>query len=188
MPGMAMGHEAHEMTGFFGPYPMSREGSGTSWQPDSSPMEGIHWMRNLLKGLAAEGRTVFVSSHLMSEMSLTADHLIIIGRGRVIADMSVHDFVRQASQNVVRVRSPQADRLSELVRGPGVTVTAQEPGVIEVAGLTSEQVGEQAAQHGVVLHELTPVHASLEEAFMELTREEVEFKAGAAAGTEEEAA
>ena len=146
--------------------------------------EGIHWIRNLLKGLAAEGRTVFVSSHLMSEMSLTADHLIIIGRGRLIADMSVHDFVRQASENVVRVRSPQADRLVELLRGPGVTVTAHEPGVIEIAGLTSEQVGEKAAQHGVVLHELTPVHASLEEAFMELTREEVEFKAGEAIGEE----
>jgi ABC-2 type transport system ATP-binding protein len=150
--------------------------------------EGIHWIRNLLKALAAEGRTVFVSSHLMSEMSLTADHLIIIGRGRLIADMSVHDFVRQASENVVRVRSPQADRLVELVRGPGVTVTARERGVIEIAGLTSEQVGEQAARHGVVLHELTPVHASLEEAFMELTREEVEYKAGEVAAKEEEAA
>ena len=148
--------------------------------------EGIHWIRNLLKGLAAEGRTVFVSSHLMSEMSLTADHLIIIGRGRVIADMSVHDFVRQAAGNVVRVRSPQADRLQELLRGPGVTVAAQDRGVIEIAGLTSEQVGEAAAAHGVVLHELTPVHASLEEAFMELTREELEFKAGER--VEEEAA
>jgi ABC-2 type transport system ATP-binding protein len=148
--------------------------------------EGIHWIRNLLKGIAAEGRTVFVSSHLMSEMSLTADHLIIIGRGRLIADMSVHDFVRQAAGHVVRVRSPQADRLRDLVRGPDVTVTAQEPGVIEIGGLTSDQIGEQAAQHGVVLHELTPVHASLEEAFMELTREEVEYKAGAP--VEEEAA
>ena len=146
--------------------------------------EGIHWMRNFLRGLAAEGRTVFVSSHLMSEMALTADHLIVIGRGRKIADTSTAEFLRQASGNVVRVRSPQADRLVELLRGPGVTVTAHEPGVIEIAGLTSEQVGEKAAQHGVVLHELTPVHASLEEAFMELTREEVEFKAGEAIGEE----
>ncbi len=147
--------------------------------------EGIHWMRNLLKGLAAEGRTVFVSSHLMSEMALTADHLIVIGRGRVIADIGVEDFVRQASGTLVRVRSPQATKLGDALLGPDVTVTATEPGVLEVTGLRPEQIGEAAAARGIVLHELTALQASLEEAFMDLTREDVEFKAGeqtAAAG------
>jgi ABC-2 type transport system ATP-binding protein len=139
--------------------------------------EGIHWMRNLLRGLAAEGRTVFVSSHLMSEMSLTADHLIIIGRGRVIADLSVEEFVRRASKKIVFVRSPQADALRDLLAGPDVTVTSEEPGALEVSGLTADQVGEAAAAAGLVIHELTPQQASLEEAFMELTRDEVEFQA-----------
>jgi ABC-2 type transport system ATP-binding protein len=138
--------------------------------------EGVHWIRNLLKQLAAEGRTVFVSSHLMSEMAVTADHLIVIGRGRLIADLSVEEFVQKASGTRVRVRTPQATRLRELVLGPHVSVTSTESGVIEVEGLTAEQVGEIAAEHTIVLHELTPVQASLEEAFMELTREEVEFK------------
>jgi ABC-2 type transport system ATP-binding protein len=140
--------------------------------------EGIRWIRNLLKALAAEGRTVFVSSHLMSEMALTADHLIVIGRGRLIADTSTAEFVRQASGILVRVRSPQAMRLRELVLGPDVTVTSVEPGLLEISGLTAEQIGEAAAAHGIVLHELTPLQASLEEAFMELTREDVEYKAG----------
>jgi ABC-2 type transport system ATP-binding protein len=139
--------------------------------------EGIHWMRTLLKGLAAEGRTVFVSSHLMSEMSLTADHLIVIGRGRKIADMSTEEFVRQASGNVVRVRSPEATALADLLAGPSVTVAALAPGLLEVHGLTAPQIGDLAASNGLALHELTPQQASLEEAFMELTREDVEFKA-----------
>src|SRR5579885_2646236 len=101
--------------------------------------EGIHWIRNLLKGLAAEGRTVFVSSHLMSEMSLTADHLIVIGRGRLIADASVDEFVKRASGAVVRVRSPQATKLRDLVAGDGVTVTSDTPGVLEVAGVTTDK-------------------------------------------------
>ena len=138
--------------------------------------EGVHWVRNLLKQLAREGRTVFVSSHLMSEMSLTADHLIVIGRGRLIADMAVDEFVRKASGMRVRVASPQATLLRDLVAGPQVKVTSSEPSVLDVEGLTAEQVGEIAAAHDVVLHELTPVQASLEEAFMELTRDEVEFK------------
>ena len=138
--------------------------------------EGIHWMRNLLKGLAAEGRTVFVSSHLMSEMALTADHLIVIGRGRLIADKSVEDFVRRASQKLVRVRSPQAVRLRELVFGNDVTVTSIEPELLEIAGLSAEEIGETAAANRITLHELTPQQASLEEAFMTLTAEDVEFK------------
>ena len=139
--------------------------------------EGIDWMRNLLKSLAAEGRTVFVSSHLMSEMALTADHLIVIGRGRLIADTSVDDFVRRASQKLVSVRSPHAARLRELVLGDGVTVTSIEPELLEIAGLTSEEIGETAAANRITLYELTPRQASLEEAFMTLTAEDVEFRA-----------
>ena len=147
--------------------------------------EGIHWIRNLLKALAAEGRTVFVSSHLMSEMALTADHLIVIGRGRVIADLSVDEFVRKASKNLVRVRSPQASDLRDLIVGPDVTVETVEPGVLEIVGLTAEQIGDAAAEHGFAIHELTPQHASLEEAFMDLTREDVEYRAGQAASEPE---
>jgi ABC-2 type transport system ATP-binding protein len=139
--------------------------------------EGIHWIRTMLKRLASEGRTVFVSSHLMSEMALTADHLIVIGRGRLIADTSVADFVAGASKQLVHVRSPQADDLRNTLSAPGVEVTALEPGLLEVRGLTAEQIGERAAAHRIVLHELTPHQASLEEAFMDLTRDEIEFKA-----------
>ena len=138
--------------------------------------EGILWVRHLLRGLAAEGRTVFVSSHLMSEMSLTADHLIVIGRGRKIADMSTEDFIKQASGGLVLVRTPQAAQLEALLSGPDVTVTAAGPGLLEVRGLTAVQIGEAAAANQVVLHELTPQQASLEEAFMTLTRDDVEFK------------
>jgi len=139
--------------------------------------EGIHWMRNLLRGLAAEGRTVFVSSHLMSEMALTADHLIVIGRGRKIADTSTEEFLSQASGNVVRVRSPQAAELETLLARPEVTVAVLEPGLLEVHGLTAVQIGDAAAANGLALHELTPQQASLEQAFMDLTREDIEFKA-----------
>ncbi len=139
--------------------------------------EGIHWVRNLLKGLAAEGRTVFVSSHLMSEMALTADHLIVIGRGKLIADTSVDDFVSRASQKVVVVRSPELERLRTELAGPGVTFADAGRGALEVHGLTAEQVGDTAAGTGIALHELTPQQASLEEAFMNLTRDELEFAA-----------
>jgi ABC-2 type transport system ATP-binding protein len=139
--------------------------------------EGIHWIRDLLKSLAAEGRTVFLSSHLMSEMALTAEHLIIVGRGRLIRDVSVADFVREASKNVVLVRSPQASALRELVLGPDVRVSSVEPGTLEVEGLTGEQIGTAAAENGLVLHELTPQQPSLEEAFMALTQDEVEYRA-----------
>jgi ABC-2 type transport system ATP-binding protein len=138
--------------------------------------EGIHWIRNLLKGLAAEGRTVFVSSHLMSEMALTADHLIVIGRGRLIADTSVEDFIAGASKQLVRVRSPRADVLHGLLVGPGVTVRALDDGALEVHGLAAAQVGDLAAANGVPIHELVAQQASLEEAFMDLTREDVEYQ------------
>jgi ABC-2 type transport system ATP-binding protein len=150
--------------------------------------EGIHWIRNLLKGLAAEGRTVFVSSHLMSEMALTADHLIVVGRGRLIADTSVDEFVRRASGNVVRVRSPQADELAGQLAAADVTIVVVEPGLLEVTGLTAPQIGEKAAGRGIVLHELMPQQVSLEEAFMDLTRDDVEFRAGADAAPAEAAA
>jgi ABC-2 type transport system ATP-binding protein len=139
--------------------------------------EGIRWIRELLKRLAAEGRTVFLSSHLMSEMALTADHLIIIGRGRLIRDVGLDEFVDESSANVVRVRSPEAARLRDVILGPDIRVSSDEPGVLEVEGLTAEQIGGAAARNGLVLHELTPEKTSLEEAFMELTHEETEYRA-----------
>jgi ABC-2 type transport system ATP-binding protein len=141
--------------------------------------EGIHWIRELLRSLAAEGRTVFLSSHLMSEMALTAEHLIIVGRGRLIRDVSVADFVRDSSKKIVRVRSPQATELREIVLGPDVRVSSDAPSVLEIEGLTSDQIGQAAALNGFVLYELTPQQVSLEEAFMELTRGEVEYRTGA---------
>jgi ABC-2 type transport system ATP-binding protein len=138
--------------------------------------EGIHWIRNLLRGLAAEGRTVFVSSHLMSEMALTADHLIVIGRGRLIADTSVDDFIDMASAMLVRVRSPQLARLRELVVAANATVSTPEPGVLEVHGLRTDEIGALAFANEVPIYELTPQQASLEEAFMNLTKDDVEFR------------
>jgi ABC-2 type transport system ATP-binding protein len=140
--------------------------------------EGIRWIRNLLKGLAAEGRTVFLSSHLMAEMAQTAEHLVVIGRGRLIADMTVADIVAQASQGAaVLVRTPQAADLRDALVRDGVTVTSSEPERLEVLGLTSAEVGAVAARLGVVLHELVPQTASLEQAFMRLTGEAVEYHA-----------
>ncbi|WP_433235168.1 ABC transporter ATP-binding protein [Actinomadura nitritigenes] len=141
--------------------------------------EGILWIRNLLKDLAAEGRAVFVSSHLMSEMALTADHLIVIGRGRLIADTSVTEFIERASTGRVKVRSPEAARLRDLLAGPSVTVAEPEEGTVLVSGLTSDQIGRTASANGITLLELSPQQASLEEAFMELTGESVEYRAPA---------
>jgi ABC-2 type transport system ATP-binding protein len=141
--------------------------------------EGILWIRNLLKGLAAEGRTVFLSSHLMAEMAQTADHLIVIGRGRLIADTTVAEIVAQASKDAaVLVRTPQAAELREALVGKTVTVTSAERELLEVHGLTSAEVGTTAARHGIVLHELVPQKASLEQAFMGLTGGAVEYHAG----------
>jgi ABC-2 type transport system ATP-binding protein len=138
--------------------------------------EGIHWIRSLLRGLAAEGRTVFVSSHLMSEMAQTAEHVIVIGRGRLIADIGMEEFLDQASSNIVLVRSPQASELADLLAGPQTTVESKEPEVLVVRGLTAEEIGDTALTHRIPVHELTPQQASLEEAFMNLTRDEVEFR------------
>jgi ABC-2 type transport system ATP-binding protein len=148
--------------------------------------DGIHWVRTLMRELAGEGRTVLVSSHLMSEMALTAGHLLVIGKGRLIADTSVDEFVRSSSRQAVHVRSPQAAELAACCREAGATVragstspasAAPAPGgagtdldVIEITGMDSAEVGRLAAAHGIALSELIPVRASLEEAFMELTR------------------
>ncbi|MBD0840470.1 ABC transporter ATP-binding protein [Streptomyces sp. TRM68416] len=146
--------------------------------------EGVLWIRNLLKSLAGEGRTVLVSSHLMSEMALTADHLIIIGRGRLLADTTVEDFVRQSGARTVRVVTPEAAALVRLLSAPGVEITTDSPGTLDVRGADAELIGRAAAAHGIPLFELTPSTASLEEAFMDITRDSVEFAAtveGAAA-------
>jgi ABC-2 type transport system ATP-binding protein len=144
--------------------------------------DGIRWIRDLMKGLASEGRTVFLSSHLMSEMSLTADHLIVIGRGRLIADASVDEFIRRHSKNVVRVRSPQIDELVAAFAGTDISVTSIDRGIVEVEGLTAEQIGDLASANGYTIHELTPQQVTLEEAFMDITQGEVEFKAHAELG------
>jgi ABC-2 type transport system ATP-binding protein len=137
--------------------------------------EGIVWVRTLMRALAAEGRTVLVSSHLMSEMALTAQHLIVIGRGKLIADTSVEEFIESSSQRSVLVRSPSVAALTERLVGAGATVKAADDGALEVVGLDAAAVGELALAGGIALHELTPQRASLEEAFMELTRDSVEY-------------
>jgi ABC-2 type transport system ATP-binding protein len=150
--------------------------------------EGIHWIRNLLKRLAAEGRTVFLSSHLMSEMAQTAEHLIVVGRGRLIADTSVAEFVRRASSDAnVRVRSPQAAELSDALARRGAKLQNLEEGLLEVGGLTGEQIGEVALKLRILISELTPQQASLEEAFMTLTGESVEYRASTGIEHEPEA-
>ncbi|WP_437029959.1 ABC transporter ATP-binding protein [Streptomyces sp. enrichment culture] len=139
--------------------------------------EGIHWIRNLMKTLASQGRTVFVSSHLMSEMALTADHLVVIGQGRLLADTSMAEFIAENSRSYVRIRTPQREQLLDALHGAGVTVVEAGDGVLEVDGDKSEAVGELAARLQIVLHELSPQRASLEEAFMQLTAESVEYHA-----------
>jgi ABC-2 type transport system ATP-binding protein len=146
--------------------------------------EGVLWIRNLLKALADEGRTVFISSHLMSEMALTATRLVVIGRGRLIADTTVEEFVAQAGSGAVAVRTPQAARLRELLLGPDVTViTHGEPDVLQVKGLSAEQIGTVAARVGVPIFGLASEAVSLEEAFMQLTHDAVEFRAADGART-----
>jgi ABC-2 type transport system ATP-binding protein len=138
--------------------------------------EGVLWIRTLLSGLAAEGRTVFVSSHLMSEMALVAEHLVVVGRGRLLADTTVADLVREAGGDTVQVATADPARLREVLAGPGVEVTGQAGSEkLQVTGLSARAIGLKAAEHGVALFELTPRTVSLEQAFMELTRDAVEY-------------
>jgi ABC-2 type transport system ATP-binding protein len=143
--------------------------------------EGILWIRNLMKALASEGRTVFVSSHLMSEMQNTADHLIVIGRGKMISACSTKEFIAANSQQSVRVRTPQRDDLVRLASAAGATVR-DDDGAVVLLGLTPQQVGDLAFENRIRLHELAPAHASLEQAFMELTASSVQFHADVPGG------
>ncbi len=152
--------------------------------------EGVLWIRNLMKSLAAEGRTVLVSSHLMNEMAVTADHLIVIGRGKLITEASTEDVIARSTDKSVRVRTPDADRLAEMITAAGgkvarggaesgaVSSAENGAGLLTVTGLEAPRIGELAASASIVLHELTPL-ASLEGAFMELTSGSVEFGAAA---------
>ena len=150
--------------------------------------EGVLWIRNLLKALAAEGRTVFVSSHLMSEMAQTATRLIVVGRGRLIADTTVEEFVARASGSSVTVRTPEARRLRDLLLGPDVTITSDRTDVLHVQGLDAEQIGTVAWQAHLPVFELALQQASLEQAFMELTQDSVEYRSADANVTTEVAA
>jgi ABC-2 type transport system ATP-binding protein len=140
--------------------------------------EGVQWVRHLMRNLAAEGRTVLLSSHLMSEMALTADHIIVLGRGRVIADAPVAAIIAAGTSSTVRVRSPHSDRLAELLAQPNVTISNVEHDVLEIVGVSAADIGNHAAHAGIALHELTTVSASLEEAYMSLTQNDVEYRTG----------
>jgi ABC-2 type transport system ATP-binding protein len=139
--------------------------------------EGVIWVRTLARHMAAQGRTVFLSSHLMSEMAQTADQIIVLGRGRIIADAPVADIIAQAAGNAVRVRTPDAQRFSKELAGSDVTVKVTEPDLIVVNGLPAARIGELAASSTVVLHELTPLAGSLEDAYLALTEDDVEYHA-----------
>ncbi|GAA2146242.1 ABC transporter ATP-binding protein [Kitasatospora kazusensis] len=143
--------------------------------------DGILWIRTLMRSLAAEGRTVLVSSHLMSEMALTAHHLLVIGRGRLLADTSLADLIARHSADRVEVRSPDAVRLAAVLRAHGGEVTGAVDGTLTVAGLGSARIGELAAGHGWVLHQLRDLTASLEEAYFRLTQDAVSYRAAVAA-------
>lgn len=138
--------------------------------------EGVKWVRTTVRYLAEQGRTVFLSSHLMSEMAVTADQLIVIGRGKILRTGSVADIVASRGEGSVRVRSPQAGHLVTVLRDGGATVTPVEPDLLEVAGASAAQIGDAAAARGIALHELSPMSSSLEEAFMALTAEDVEYQ------------
>ena len=140
--------------------------------------DGVRWIRLLLRSLAAEGRTVFVSSHLMSEMAQTATRLVVLGRGQLITETSVDDFVDRAAAGVL-VRTPETERLGQVLAAPGVTVTNDGTDLLRVSGTTAEQIGTAAWRAHLPVYELTPTHASLEEAFMQVTKDSIEYHAGA---------
>ena len=141
--------------------------------------EGIRWIRTLLRGLAAEGRTVFVSSHLMSEMALTADHVIVVGRGRLLADTSIQELLRTNARSTTLVRTPDPAALTDLIseRGGSVRPDDDDGTALVISDMSTSEIGELAAQHGLTLHELTPRQPSLESAFLDLTSESVDFRA-----------
>jgi ABC-2 type transport system ATP-binding protein len=139
--------------------------------------EGILWIRQFMQGLAAEGRTVLVSSHLLSEMAVTATDLVVIGRGKLISQSSTTEFVERSTENTVRVRSPHADKLGAMLADKGFTVRQDADGSLDVSGAQSDEIGDIAAAGGVVLHELSPQRGSLEQAFMQLTGDSVEYHA-----------
>jgi ABC-2 type transport system ATP-binding protein len=142
--------------------------------------EGVLWIRNLLRSLAAQGRTVFVSSHLMSEMALVADHLIIVGRGRLLADTTVQDLIRQAGGGSVKVATADPARLREVLAAPGVEISRKAGSEeLQVTGMSPRSIGLAAAEHGIPLFELTATTVSLEQAFMDLTRDSVEYHGSA---------
>ncbi|MDT0341786.1 ABC transporter ATP-binding protein [Streptomyces litchfieldiae] len=136
--------------------------------------DGVRWIRELIRSLAAEGRTVFLSSHLMSEMQDTADHLVVIGRGRLIADAPIGDVLHSSSRNAVRVRTPRPDALRRELLSSGMTVESSAPDEMIVSGGSLEEIGDLAFRHGVPIHELTPRRATLEQAYMELTANSLE--------------
>jgi ABC-2 type transport system ATP-binding protein len=138
-------------------------------------LDGIQWIRALLAELAAEGRTVLLSSHLMSEMELVAEHLLVIGQGRILADTSMDAFIAASSPGVVAVTSPDAESLASALTGPRVAVVHTAPGRLEVTGMLADAIGDLAARTGLRLHELHTVTTSLETAYLELTRDSVEF-------------
>ncbi|MFF1829879.1 ABC transporter ATP-binding protein [Paenarthrobacter sp. NPDC058040] len=144
--------------------------------------EGVVWVRNLVKYLASEGRTVFLSSHLMSEMALTADHLIVIGRGKIIADAPIAEIITGKGQTRTRVRTDKPEQLMQLLAGPGVSVEVHERELLEVSGLDPRGIARTALDNQVMVYELTPLQASLEEAYMELTKDEVEYHSHITAG------
>jgi ABC-2 type transport system ATP-binding protein len=137
--------------------------------------EGVAWVRQFVRHLAGEGRTVFLSSHLMSEMAQTADHIIVLGRGRIVADAPVNEILANASGGSVKVRTPQIAQLGPLLESEGASATATAPDLLSVTGIAAQRVGEIAAGAGVVLYELTPLTGSLEDAYMELTRDSIEY-------------
>lgn len=138
--------------------------------------EGILWIRTLLRSLAAQGRTVLVSSHLMSEMALTADHLVVIGQGRLLADQSVDAFIAASTQSSVHIRSPQADHLAALLTARGNPPASPTARKLTVTGMSTDEIGDLAAANGITIHELSLHQASLEAAFMELTHDSVEYR------------
>ncbi|KSU55379.1 ABC transporter ATP-binding protein [Microbacterium enclense] len=138
--------------------------------------EGVRWVRQFVRHLAAEGRTVLLSSHLMSEMSQTADHVIVLGRGRVLADASLADLVNSWTTTTLLVRSPRLSDLVTALQIPDATVSALEPGAAQITGVTAQTVGDLAARHGIPLYELTPRSGSLEDAYLALTDDSVEYK------------